>query len=1166
MLHPKIRRLSDILKRNTETSLCNIQHFKKPTPCTGPYEVFLAKVDNSEIQKQDDKQGTSSSDTILLSKSGFVGRRRDTKACPTSRDAVADLARDDKTLGIYSSRVAINSSRSLDGGKTSLALESSALVVVKAEGQGKELALVSSKRKRGSLTSGIASTHKQKPQKKENGTSGKKKVTMCPETTEIISACKDAIKLQGLSDEDKLQQYLKAYNALYLVSIKEENDRCEKANKEYQEALANHRAAQEKKGITVAKRPKGSQKRLAEMGYVQERLAFKRGTKRPDLVASSKMMAGGLLMLPGKHIGPIPGIEVGQQFFGRAEMVVVGMHSHWLNGIDFITKDAKNNTYKESVCTAIVMSGGYEDDRDKANVIEYTGEGGNDLLGDKKQLADQKLVKGNLALFNSVKHQNPVRVIRGAKSSDAQRVYSYDGLYRVTKHEEQTGVRAFKIQKFWLTRIPGQAVLTSQQVRFINGEIPSKAEDCKDVVSVDLSNGLEKYPVVCTNSFDSSLPAFKYVRERVRTPGVPKPVEPKGCSCKGECDPKTLGSTGKPLVRECNLNCGCGPKCRNRTSQQGIVYKLEAFKTAHKGWAVRSWDSIPQGAHVCEYVGRLWPVSQLHMLKSDEYVMDIDVCKRAVMYKLDEASQHHELDEEEKRVKAAEAKSEVYRIARIPQPPPEDRAGANRGTPKVPAIRGSAGDRQEEEAEDMGEEEEEVDEEEEEEEEAPKNGREDCKWAIDGSLKSSVACLINHSCDPNLFLQPVLWDGTDPLMAHIVMVAMKNIPAMTELTYDYHYELDSVKDNDGNVKQLAEVLGDGRSDENVEDKSMTCEVICWGCGLCLTLPSYSPVFKCGYCGAVNQEASVRGCYWKRPQYCPRFYNIRDLIIVSLVLVLICSIIGVGVWTTFPYVCPRGYPLVLQTALTVLLSVNTLFNFVACACFDAGKPHPVEWGFVDKVPRASLQEHTFCELCEKPKPPHAHHCRVCRACVLDMDHHCPFIGNCVGANNQRHFVLFLFFAFLSCIYVPIMASLAFSRLWPSLASLKEAPPYALSFGAGGMAIAAIKSLLQLQYALSSKAVALLYLTVAGISTAIGVGFLLVQQLRLIASGFSYIESLQSNPQYTEGDVSQGPRASNTTVTNFRRIFGKGHPISWFLPHIRPPPGSRAETLFVKKRTV
>lgn len=34
------------------------------------------------------------------------------------------------------------------------------------------------------------------------------------------------------------------------------------------------------------------------------------------------------------------GIDVGHQFFSRAEMVVVGFHNHWLNGIDYVGQSA----------------------------------------------------------------------------------------------------------------------------------------------------------------------------------------------------------------------------------------------------------------------------------------------------------------------------------------------------------------------------------------------------------------------------------------------------------------------------------------------------------------------------------------------------------------------------------------------------------------------------------------------------------------------------------------------------------------------------------------------------------------------------------------------------------------------------------------------------------
>ncbi|RKO88262.1 DHHC palmitoyltransferase-domain-containing protein, partial [Blyttiomyces helicus] len=49
---------------------------------------------------------------------------------------------------------------------------------------------------------------------------------------------------------------------------------------------------------------------------------------------------------------------------------------------------------------------------------------------------------------------------------------------------------------------------------------------------------------------------------------------------------------------------------------------------------------------------------------------------------------------------------------------------------------------------------------------------------------------------------------------------------------------------------------------------------------------------------------------------------------------------------------------------------------------------------------------WCKKCAGYKPPRAHHCSVCDRCILKMDHHCPWLNNCVGHNNQSHFVRFL----------------------------------------------------------------------------------------------------------------------------------------------------------------
>lgn len=52
------------------------------------------------------------------------------------------------------------------------------------------------------------------------------------------------------------------------------------------------------------------------------------------------------------------------------------------------------------------------------------------------------------------------------------------------------------------------------------------------------------------------------------------------------------------------------------------------------------------------------------------------------------------------------------------------------------------------------------------------------------------------------------------------------------------------------------------------------------------------------------------------------------------------------------------------------------------------------------------EANFCTTCMIRTPLRSKHCRRCQRCVAKHDHHCPWVYNCVGVNNHRHFVLYL----------------------------------------------------------------------------------------------------------------------------------------------------------------
>ena len=111
-------------------------------------------------------------------------------------------------------------------------------------------------------------------------------------------------------------------------------------------------------------------------------------------------------------------------------------------------------------------------------------------------------------------------------------------------------------------------------------------------------------------------------------------------------------------------------------------------------------------------------------------------------------------------------------------------------------------------------------------------------------------------------------------------------------------------------------------------------------------------------------------------------------------------------------------------LAMLIKPGSVFDLKKSKYY---KTHSAYYSDAFKVPTYFIKNNylnqrvtwKICKYCNEIKPLRTHHCSLCGTCVIKMDHHCPWINNCIGHNNHRYFLLFLFHSFCYTFLVTLL---------------------------------------------------------------------------------------------------------------------------------------------------